>query len=95
MHASLIFLGSTQRYIVVCWKKKGVNVKVYAVDVAELDSLSLAFSQIEENQAPLAGVFHCAMVLDDGFLLDMNEDRFRNVLRPKNCGKTKKGGRGW
>lgn len=64
-------------------KKKGANVIVYTADVAELDQMSQVFKQIEEDLPPLDGIFHCAMVLDDGFLLDMNEERFRKVLRPK------------
>ncbi|WP_103071996.1 type I polyketide synthase [Aquimarina sediminis] len=64
-------------------RKKGVNVQVYAVDVAEPDQMTKVFSQIEKELPPLVGIFHCAMVLDDGFLLDMNDERFRKVLRPK------------
>lgn len=64
-------------------KKKKVNVNIYKADVAEIDQMSEVFSKIKKELPDLAGVFHCAMVLDDGFLVDMNEERFRKVLRPK------------
>lgn len=64
-------------------RKKAANINVYATDVASLESLSATFQAISKNLPPLAGIFHGAMVLDDGFLLDMNDDRFRKVLKPK------------
>jgi len=64
-------------------EKKGAHVKVYAADVSKFKELELVFNRIKEELPKLAGIFHGAMVLDDGFLMDMNEDRFRNVLKPK------------
>ncbi|CAM1356215.1 SDR family NAD(P)-dependent oxidoreductase [Tenacibaculum halocynthiae] len=69
-------------------KERGVNVKVYSVDVSELDQMAKVFSQIKKELPEIVSIFHCAMVLDDGFLIDMNEDRFRKVLRPKVNGAT-------
>nr|WP_315033459.1 SDR family NAD(P)-dependent oxidoreductase [uncultured Chryseobacterium sp.] len=64
-------------------KKKGVNVQVYAADISKLHELEQVFNKIKEDLPALIGIFHGAMVLDDGFLLDMNEERFMNVLKPK------------
>src|SRR5690606_21845000 len=64
-------------------RKKGVNILVFAADVADFESMTNVFSEIEKQLPPLTGIFHCAMVLDDGFLLDMNEDRFTKSLKPK------------
>jgi len=64
-------------------KKKGVNVKVYTADIAMLDEVQQVFNSIKEDLPTLTGIFHGAMVLDDGYLLDMDEDRFRKVLQPK------------
>lgn len=64
-------------------KKKGVNVHVYSADISKLHELEQVFNKIKEDLPTLIGIFHGAMVLDDGFLLDMNEDRFMNVLKPK------------
>ncbi len=64
-------------------RKKGVNVCVYAADVSKFDDLERVFNKIEKDLPKLVGVFHGAMVLDDGYLLDMNEERFMKVLKPK------------
>ncbi len=64
-------------------RQKGANIKVYAVDVADKNGMTEVFLDIEKTLPPLVGIFHGAMVLDDGFLLDMNDDRFRKVLKPK------------
>lgn len=62
---------------------QGVDVQVYSVDISEKEQVEELFANITTKQQPVGGIFHCAMVLDDGFLMDMNEDRFRKVLRPK------------
>ncbi len=64
-------------------RNKGANILVSAVDVGDFEGMTKVFSEMEKQLPPLGGVFHCAMVLDDGFLLDMNDDRFRKVLKPK------------
>jgi acyl transferase domain-containing protein/Zn-dependent alcohol dehydrogenase/NADP-dependent 3-hydroxy acid dehydrogenase YdfG/acyl carrier protein len=64
-------------------RSKGANIMVSAVDVSDLESMTEVFSEIENQLPPLGGIFHCAMVLDDGFLLDMDDDRFRKSLKPK------------
>ena len=64
-------------------RNTGAKIMVFAVDVADEKGMTHVFSEMEKQLPPLAGIFHCAMVLDDGFLLDMNDDRFRKVLKPK------------
>ncbi len=64
-------------------RNKGANILVYAVDVAGEEAMTNMYNEVKVIMPPLAGVFHCAMVLDDGFLLDMNDDRFNKVLKPK------------
>jgi acyl transferase domain-containing protein/threonine dehydrogenase-like Zn-dependent dehydrogenase/short-subunit dehydrogenase/acyl carrier protein len=64
-------------------KKQGVNVQAYAADISKLEDIQEVFNNIKEDLPALTGIFHGAMVLDDGFLLDMNADRFMKVLKPK------------
>lgn len=64
-------------------KKKGANIYVYSVDISQLSELEKVFIKIKEDLPEITGIFHGAMILDDGFLLDMNEDRFMKVLKPK------------
>src|SRR6185295_15491573 len=37
----------------------------------------------ERTMPPLRGVFHAAMVMDDGYLLQLNPERFERVMAPK------------
>lgn len=64
-------------------RNNGINVQVYSSDVSALHELQAVFNQIKEELPALIGVFHGAMVLDDGYLMDMTEERFRHVLKPK------------
>lgn len=64
-------------------RDKGATINVYGVDVADKAAMTDMFMDIANELPPLAGIFHGAMVLDDGFLLDMDDDRFRKVLNPK------------
>jgi len=64
-------------------RKKGASIEVYPADVSDFNDMTRVFSEMEKQLPPLAGIFHGAMVLDDGFLLDMNDERFRKVLKPK------------
>lgn len=64
-------------------RKQGVDVQVYSVDISEKKQVERLFNLIHSKKQTIGGIFHCAMVLDDGFLMDMNADRFRKVLRPK------------
>lgn len=64
-------------------KKKGVNVAAYSADISKIHDLQKVFNKMKKDLPKLIGIFHGAMVLDDGFLLDMNEDRFLKVLKPK------------
>lgn len=64
-------------------RDQGATINVYGADVANRQEMAAVFANIESELPPLAGIFHGAMVLDDGFLLDMNDDRFMKVLNPK------------
>ena len=63
-------------------RARGVNVVVRRADVsvrAEVDALVAAASALGR----LAGVFHAAMVLDDGAIEALDAERFTRVLGPK------------
>ena len=63
--------------------KRGVNVQVYSADIGDAQQMATVFTQMEEQMPKLAGIFHGAMVLDDAYLLDLNESRFRKSFGPK------------
>src|SRR2546421_1708603 len=64
-------------------RETGVTVCVMKVDVAREEQLANALVEIRREMPPLRGVFHCAVVLDDSILLQLNRERFLGVMPPK------------
>jgi NADPH:quinone reductase-like Zn-dependent oxidoreductase/acyl carrier protein len=67
-------------------KAKGVEVELAAVDVADAAALGRYLATLDSGEAPLKGVFHVAMVIDDGLARDLDRGRIEAVLRPKVAG---------
>jgi malonyl CoA-acyl carrier protein transacylase len=67
-------------------EQQGTPVMAKAVDIANETQVAQLIHDIQANMLPLRGIFHSAMVLDDGFLVDLNEERFRKVMAPKVAG---------
>ena len=64
----------------------GVRIRAFACDVAEPGELQPALKDIRRTMGPIRGIFHAAMVLDDGLLRDLDAARFTAVIRPKLAG---------
>ena len=60
-------------------------MQVVQADIAEEESLRALLARCSED-LPLAGIFHCAGVLDDGMVTMQSAERLRAVLRPKVVG---------
>ena len=78
--------GPGQRTVIDHLTARGVTVHVAALDVTDADGLRTLLADLRAGDAPLAGVFHCAGILDDGILLNQRWDRFVPVLAPKVAG---------
>lgn len=61
----------------------GVSVVVAKADVGSDVDVARAIGDIDAAMPPLRGIMHLAAVLDDGILLQLNEERFQTVLGPK------------
>ena len=61
----------------------GARVVIAKADVSEESQVADVLAEIRETMPPLRGVFHAAGILDDGVLLQLNEERFRSVMAPK------------
>jgi len=61
----------------------GVDARAYAVDVGDEAALSHALAIIRAEQAPLGGVIHAAVAMDDALLGALDADRFARALHPK------------
>ena len=67
-------------------EKAGTKVSAIAIDIADRNATKKLFDMIGGFEEPLKGIIHGAMVLDDGFLRDLSEERFLKVMSPKIAG---------
>ncbi len=65
---------------------QGTTVLAAAVDISDEAQVAQLMEQIRTTCPPLRGIFHGAMSLDDGFLVDMTRPRFEKVMAPKVAG---------
>ncbi|HEX4505853.1 MAG TPA: SDR family NAD(P)-dependent oxidoreductase, partial [Alphaproteobacteria bacterium] len=62
---------------------EGVGARAFACDVADAKALAKTLAAIRENMAPIGGVVHAAMVVDDGLVGNLTHDRIESVMTPK------------
>src|SRR5262249_54396574 len=67
-------------------EQAGAEVVVARADVSDERQLADVLDNIHKFMSPLRGVVHAAMVLDDGFLFQLDEERFKKVMAPKAMG---------
>ncbi len=67
-------------------ERKGAKVVAVKADVTNGDDIKRIINQIKTEMPPLKGIFHAAMVLDDAFVVQLDPERFKKVLRPKMSG---------
>jgi NAD(P)-dependent dehydrogenase (short-subunit alcohol dehydrogenase family)/acyl carrier protein len=61
----------------------GVDARAYAADVADEAALGDVLATIRTAQAPIGGVVHAAVAMDDAMLTALDAPRFACALRPK------------
>jgi acyl transferase domain-containing protein len=64
----------------------GAEVVVRGMDVCREEDVAALIASIEAGPLRLTSVFHCAGVLDDGILIQMDWEKFRRVTAPKVLG---------
>jgi NADPH:quinone reductase-like Zn-dependent oxidoreductase/acyl carrier protein len=74
------------RDAVAALSRRGVDVRVAALDISDVRAAGLFMAELAEAMPPLAGVMHAAMTLDDGLAANLDEARFLEVLKPKVAG---------
>lgn len=67
-------------------KRLGARVSVVKVDATDERQVARLFERIRLKLKPLRGIFHAAMVLDDGLLPQLTPQRFARVMSPKVSG---------
>ncbi|MFX9093451.1 ketoreductase domain-containing protein, partial [Acinetobacter baumannii] len=56
------------------------------VDVTDLVDVEALIAKVTRRFGPISGVYHTAMVLDDGLIADLEPARLHSVLAPKIAG---------
>ena len=64
-------------------REAGADPRVFAADVSRPEHVSSLLVRIRESMPPLAGVFHCAGLIEDGVLDQLDWSRFEPVFAPK------------
>lgn len=67
-------------------REMGCEVLTWQADVAHEDEVALVFMKIRESLSSLRGIIHAAGVVDDGIMLQLDQERFRRVMSPKVIG---------
>jgi len=67
-------------------RNSGAEVVVLKADVTDRAQVRQVLDQIKQSMPPLKGVFHAAMVLKDCLMMNLTEERFREVWEPKVLG---------
>jgi acyl transferase domain-containing protein/NADPH:quinone reductase-like Zn-dependent oxidoreductase/acyl carrier protein len=67
-------------------KGKGVKAHAIAADATKRADIDAALAQIKRDHVSLKGVVHSAMVLDDGFITQLNAERMLTAIVPKVAG---------
>ncbi len=67
-------------------RARGVSARVFKADAGSERDVSKMLADINAEGAPLRGIFHLAMVIDDAPLAALTPERMSNVLAPKALG---------
>jgi acyl transferase domain-containing protein/NADPH:quinone reductase-like Zn-dependent oxidoreductase/acyl carrier protein len=67
-------------------RQGGAAVHELAADVADANQVAQLLRRVEREMPPLRGIVHCAAVIQDSSLVNMTEEDFCDVLRPKIAG---------
>lgn len=68
---------------IAAMQANGTAVYAEPLDITDAGAVQRMVQQIESSMPPLKGIIHGAVVLDDGFLVDMNRDRFLTSYNAK------------
>lgn len=64
-------------------KAHDVLVHQMQADIVDYNSLKAVIDQATQLEVPLKGIFHCAAVIDDGVIENLDSERLSKVILPK------------
>lgn len=65
------------------WRARGIHVAQHCVDTADLHALTQVMRTAEQQLPQIAGMIHCAGVLDDHLIEDLSVESFDKVFSGK------------
>ena len=74
------------KQVVASLKEKGIVVETPQVDISDFQETRKLIDSLKVSAIKLKGIFHGAMVLDDGFIRHMDILRYTTVMTPKISG---------
>jgi len=72
-------------FIELC-HSQGVTLSIEVCDVSDEKSVNHLLTATRKKLPPIRGIFHAAMVLNDGLILNIQPDQVRDVIIPKISG---------
>lgn len=78
--------GPEDEHNMARWREQGVDVRALPCDVASPEEVDRLLRDLLADGSRLGGVFHVAGQLDDGVLLQMNEERMLRAMQSKVAG---------
>jgi len=73
----------TTRKAIDALERAGAQVVIAQADVTREEQVASVLDRINDSMPPLRGIIHAAGILDDGLLLNLDQERFSAVLAPK------------
>lgn len=64
-------------------RSDGLDIRTVQVDVSDESAMRRIIEAASKGEVPLKGIFHCAGILDDALLQNLDIARITNVMRPK------------
>ncbi|MDQ3814253.1 MAG: SDR family NAD(P)-dependent oxidoreductase [Armatimonadota bacterium] len=64
----------------------GAQVLIATVDVSKEKEVAALLTEISGTLPPLHGIFHATLVLDDGTILELNQERLNEIMAPQMLG---------
>lgn len=78
--------GKAGRAKIAALRKAGVSVEMVGNDASKPGDIDALFAEITADDAPLKGVIHSAMSLDDQLFASLDPSRIEAVMKPKIAG---------
>jgi phthiocerol/phenolphthiocerol synthesis type-I polyketide synthase C len=74
--------GST-RAVIDALERTGAQVVVARADVTQEEQVASVLASVSSSMPPLRGIIHAAGILDDGLLVNLDQERLSAVMAPK------------